>query len=50
MRLYQQLTTTHALLYATAVTKQNSNKSKEPDFEIEATRMGENKIATRSTF
>jgi hypothetical protein len=47
MRLYQ-VTTTHALLYA--FTKQNSNKSKEPHFEIEGTRMGEYEIATRFTF
>jgi hypothetical protein len=48
MRLYQ-LTTTHALLYAASVTKQNSNRSKEPHVEINDIRMGEYKIATRST-
>lgn len=46
MRLHQ-LTITPAFLYA--VTKQNSNQSKEPHIEIEDTRMGEYKIATRST-
>ena len=46
MRLHQ-LTTTPAFLYA--VTKQNSNQSKEPHIEIEETKMGEYKIATRST-
>ena len=46
MRLHQ-LTTTPAFLYA--VTKQNSNQSKEPHIEIEDARMGEYKIATRST-
>ena len=46
MRLHQ-LTIAPAFLYA--VTKQNSNHSKEPRIEIEDTRMGEYKIATRST-
>ena len=40
---------THALLYATSLTKQNSNQSKEPHVEIKGIRMGEYKIATRST-